>query len=193
MHDRIARLLPWPVDARLRNAPLTPVTPPEDMGELITFYRDRLDAFRPSWFESRSSADQARIDGLITAVLMVDGWLDAPADREAGHAVRLPADELAQLGVTEAHWRERRVDFAFRRFNERFAGRIRGILQGAAPLGRPWLRGWRYRLTIVRVEQILRERQVDPSLWFEVQPRLTLMARATAAIRIAWRVLTGRG
>jgi hypothetical protein len=193
MHDRVTRLIAWPVDSRPSNAPLTPVAPPENLGELITFYRERLAAFRPPWFESRPPADQARIDGLITAVLMVDGWLDAAADRESGQALRLPADELAQLGVTEAHWRRRRVDFAFRRFNERFAGRIRRLLQGAAPLGRPWREGWRYRLTIVRVEQILRERQVDPSLWFEVHPRRGLAAGTTAAIRIGWRVLTGRG
>ncbi|MFI9652191.1 hypothetical protein [Guyparkeria halopsychrophila] len=193
MIPRVASLLAWPVDARQLNAPLAPVKAPEDMGDLIAFYRNRLAAFRPPWFESISSADQARIDGLITAVLLVDGWLDAPADRQAGHAMRLPADELVQLGVTEAHWNEQRVDFAFRRFNERFAGRIRGVLQGAAPLGRPWRQGWRYRLTIVRVEQILRERQVDPSLWFETKASRTPVAQAMAAMRVAWRVLTGRG
>ena len=193
MIPRVTSLLAWSVDARLRNAPLTPVTTPEDMGDLIAFYRDRLAAFHPPWFEHLSATDQARIDGLITAVLLVDGWLDAAADRQAGHAMRLPADELAQLGVTEAHWQEQRVDFAFRRFNERFAGRIRGVLQGAAPLGEPWLAGWRYRLTIVRVEQILRERQVDPSLWFQTETTRSPVARATAALRIAWRVVTGRG
>lgn len=193
MIPRVTSLLAWPVDARQFNAPLAPVEAPEDMGELIAFYRDRLDAFRPPWFQDLSSTDRARVDGLITAVLLVDGWLDAPADRQAGHPMRLPTDELAQLGVTEAHWNEHRVDFAFRRFNERFAGRIRGILQGAAPLGRPWRQGWRYRLTIVRVEQILRERQVDPSLWFETQASRTPVAQAMATMRIAWRVLTGRG
>ncbi|MFI9653555.1 hypothetical protein ABGV17_02320 [Guyparkeria sp. GHLCS8-2] len=193
MIPRVASLLGWPVDARLRNAPLAPASTPENMGELVTFYRERLAAFRPPWFKRLSSADQSRVDGLITAVLLVDGWLDAAADRQAGHALRLPADELAQLGVTEAHWNEKRVDFAFRRFNERFAGRIRGVLQGAAPLGRPWLRGWRYRLTIVRVEQILRERQVDPSLWFETEASRSPVAQAMASARIAWRVFTGRG
>ncbi|MFW6375483.1 MAG: hypothetical protein ACOCY4_03970 [Guyparkeria sp.] len=193
MSPRIASLLGWSVDARHRDAPLVPNDTPADMGELIAFYRERLAAFRPSWFQRLSTTDQARIDGLITAVLLVDGWLDAAADRQAGHAMRLPADELAQLGVNEAHWQEKRVDFAFRRFNERFAGRIRGVLRGAAPLGRPWLAGWRYRLTIARVEQILRERQVDPSLWFETGPSRSPVAWATAAARIAWRVATGRG
>ncbi|MCL7751612.1 hypothetical protein LV475_08390 [Guyparkeria hydrothermalis] len=193
MIPRVTSLLAWPVEARLRNAPLSPVETPTDMGELITFYRERLDAFRPSAFERLSETDQARVDGLITAVLLVDGWLDAAADREAGQAMRLPANELAQLGVTDAHWREQQVDFAFRRFNERFAGRIRGILQGAAPLGRPWLAGWRYRLTIARVEQILRERQVDPALWFDHEPRRSPVAWGTASLRILWRVLTGRG
>lgn len=193
MIPRVTSLLGWPVDARQLNAPLAPVEAPNDMGELISFYRDRLDAFRPPWFQGLSSTDQARVDGLITAILLVDGWQDAACDREAGRAMRLPADELAQMGVTEAHWNEKRVDFAFRRFNERFAGRIRGLLQGAAPLGRPWLRGWRYRLTIVRVEQILRERQVDPSLWFETEASRSPVAQAMASARIAWRVLTGRG
>lgn len=193
MIPRVTSLLAWPVDARLRNAPLAPAETPADMGELIAFYRERLDAFRPRWFERLSATDQARVDGLITAVMLVDGWLDAAADRRDGQAVRLPADELAQLGVTDAHWQEQRVDFAFRRFNERFAGRIRGVLQGAAPLGRPWLAGWRYRLTIARVEQILRERQVDPALWFESEPRRSPVAWATAWLRILWRVVTGRG
>lgn len=193
MIARVNSLLAWPTEARLRNAPLTPVETPANMGELIAFYRDRLDAFRPPWFERLSTTDQARIDGLITAVLLVDGWLDAASDREANHAMRLPADELAQLGVTEAHWREQRVDFAFRRFNERLAGRIRTVLQGTAALGRPWLAGWRYRLTIARVEQILRERQVDPSLWFTEDAGRSPVARGTAALRIAWRVVTGRG
>ncbi|MFW6021014.1 MAG: hypothetical protein ACOCPR_02875 [Guyparkeria sp.] len=193
MISRVASLLGWSVDARQRDAPLAPVNTPENMGELIAFYRDRLEAFRPSWFQRLSSTDQARIDGLITAVLLVDGWLDAVADRQAGNAMRLPADELAQLGVTDAHWQEQRVDFAFRRFNERFADRIRGVLRGAAPLGRPWLGGWRYRLTIARVEQILRERQVDPLLWFETGRSRSPVARATAGARIAWRVVTGRG
>ncbi|RRQ24220.1 hypothetical protein D5687_03830 [Guyparkeria sp. SCN-R1] len=193
MIPRVASLLGWPVDARQLNAPLAPASTPENMGELVTFYRERLAAFRPPWFERLSPTDQSRVDGLLTAVLLVDGWLDAAADRQAEHAVRLPADELAQLGVTDAHWNDQRVDFAFRRFNERFAGRIRGILQGAAPLGRPWLAGWRYRLTIVRVEQILRERQVDPSLWFQTETARSPVAWATAAIRITWRVVAGRG
>lgn len=193
MIPRVTSLLAWPVEARLRNAPLSPLETPADMGELITFYRERLDAFRPPAFEHLAETDRARVDGLITAVLLVDGWLDAAADHQNGQAMRLPADELAQLGVTDAHWRAQRVDFAFRRFNERFAGRIRGILQGAAPLGRPWLAGWRYRLTVARVEQILRERQVDPSLWFTSEPRRSPVAWATASLRILWRVLTGRG
>ncbi|MFO7809082.1 hypothetical protein [Guyparkeria sp.] len=193
MTPRVASLLGWPMDARQLNSPLAPASTPENMGELVTFYRDRLTAFRPPWFERLSPADQPRVDGLITAVLLVDGWLDAAADREVGHALRLPADELAQLGVTDAHWNDQRVDFAFRRFNERFAGRIRGVLQGSAPLGRPWLSGWRYRLTIARVEQILRERQVDPALWFQTDTTQSPVARATASLRIAWRVLTGRG
>ncbi len=193
MIGRVTSLLAWPSDARLRNAPLTPVETPSDMGELIAFYRERLDPFRPTGFKNLTSTDQARVDGLITAVLLVDGWLDAASDRAHNQAMRLPAEEIAQLGITEAHWQEKRVDFAFRRFNERLAGQIRGVLQGAAPLGRPWVAGWRYRLTIARVEQILRERQVDPSLWFETTPRRSLVARGTATLRIAWRVVTGRG
>jgi hypothetical protein len=193
MIARVTALLAWPVDARLREAPLAIIAPPADMGELIAFYRQRLDALRPPRFARLSRADQARVDGLITAVLLVDGWLDAASDRREHRAMRLPSDELARLGVTDHHWDEQRVDFAFRRFNERFAGQIRGVMQGAAPLGRPWLAGWRYRLTIARIEQILRERQVDPALWFATEPRRSPVARVTAALRIAWRVLTGRG
>ena len=193
MIPRIAALLAWPVKVRLRQAPLVPVAEPANLGDLIEHYRARLSAFRPPWFKQLDKTDQARVDGLITAVLMVDGWLDAHADRAAGHAMRLPADVLAEMRVTEAHWEEKRVDFAFRRFNEHFAGQIRGVLQGAAALGKPWLGGWRYRLTIARVEQILRERQVDPALWFEDRNHRSPLAGLMASIRIAWRVITGRG
>lgn len=193
MLPRIAALLAWPMEARLRNAPLVPVTEPANLGDLIAHYRARLPAFRPKWFDRLGKTDQARVDGLITAVLLVDGWLDAHGDWEAGRAMRLPADALADMRVTDAHWREKRVDFAFRRFNEHFARQIRGVLQGAAPLGRPWLRGWRYRLVIARVEQILRERQVEPALWFDAQPRRRWLNRPMAWLRIAWRVLTRRG
>ena len=193
MIPRVTALLAWPVDARLRDAPLVPVIEPANLGDLIAHYRTRLPAFRPEWFDRLGKSDQARVDGLITAVLMVDGWLDAYADWAEGRAMRLPADVLAEMRVTESHWQEKRVDFAFRRFNEHFAGQIRGVLQGAASLGRPWLGGWRYRLTIARVEQILRERQVDPALWFKAEPVRSPLARAMAAMRIAWRVATGRG
>ncbi|KTG16122.1 MULTISPECIES: hypothetical protein [unclassified Guyparkeria] len=193
MIPRVTALLAWPVEVKLREAPLVPVTEPANLGDLIAHYRARLPAFRPAWFKRLGKADQARVDGLITAVLMLDGWLDAHADWAAGHAMRLPADTLAEMRVTDSHWREKRVDFAFRRFNEHFAGQIRGVLQGAAALGQPWLGGWRYRLTIARVEQILRERQVDPSLWFTDRTERHGMARPMAAARVAWRVLTGRG
>ena len=193
MLARVLDLLAWPVEARLRDTPLSPTTEPANLGDLVAFYRERLATLRPAGFDRLPAADQARVDGLITAVLLVDGWLDAPADRAEERAMRLPADELADMRVTDAHWDEKRVDFAFRRFNERFAGQIRGVLQGAAPLGRPWLAGWRYRLTIARVEQILRERQVDPALWFEEKPMRAPLARLMAAGRIAWRVATGRG
>lgn len=193
MIPRVTTLLAWSVDARLRDAPLVPVTEPANLGDLIAHYRARLPAFRPAWFDQLDKTDQARVDGLITAVLMVDGFLDAHADGKAGHAMRLPADTLAEMRVTEAHWQEKRVDFAFRRFNEHFASQIRGVLQGAAALGRPWLGGWRYRLTIARVEQILRERQVDPGLWFEDDAARSPLARLMAGMRIAWRVVSGRG
>ncbi len=193
MLPRIADLLAWPVEARLRNAPLVPVTEPANLGDLIAHYRARLPAFRPEGFDRLGTTDQARVDGLITAVLLVDGWLDAHSDWEAGRAMRLPADMLTEMRVTDAHWREQQVDFAFRRFNEHFASQIRGVLQGAAPLGRPWLSGWRYRLVIARVEQILRERQVEPALWFGAQPRRGWLNRPAAWLRVAWRVLTRRG
>lgn len=193
MIPRVTALLAWPVKVRLREAPLVPVTEPANLGDLIAHYRARLPAFRPAWFKELDKTDQARIDGLITAVLMVDGWLDAHADWAAGHAMRLPADVLAEMRVTDTHWREKRVDFAFRRFNEHFASQIRGVLQGAAALGQPWLGGWRYRLTIARVEQILRERQVDPGLWFEDRNHRSALASLMASARIAWRVATGRG
>lgn len=192
MIPRVSRLLAWRVDARLPEVSLIPATELADLGDLITHYRELLPAFRPKWFDRLSTTDQARVDGLITAVLLVDGWLDAHTDQAAGRAMRLPADELADLRVSEAHWQEKRVDFAFRRFNERFATRIRGVLQGAAALGQPWFGGWRYRLTIARVEQILRERQVDPGLWFEDKTTRSPIARLTAGLRTAKRVVTGR-
>ncbi|MCL7743498.1 hypothetical protein LV476_00820 [Guyparkeria hydrothermalis] len=193
MIPRVTALLAWPLEVKLRQAPLVPVTEPANLGDLIAHYRARLPAFRPPWFDQLDTTDQARVDGLITAVLLLDGWMDAHADQAAEHAIRLPADTLAEMKVTEAHWQDKRVDFAFRRFNEHFAGQIRRVLQGAAALGQPWLGGWRYRLTIARVEQILRERQVDPSLWFDDRAGRHGLAKLMAGARIGWRVVTGRG
>ncbi|MFO7582385.1 hypothetical protein [Guyparkeria sp.] len=193
MPTQVHRLLTWLPRASLPAHELRPSIQPASLADLIAHYRDRLPALRPSFFDRLDRTAQARIDGLITAALLVDGWLEAPADRRKGHPMRLPSDELTDCRVEEAHFVEKRVDFAFRRFNERFAGQIRRVLQGAAPLGRPWFGGFRYRLAIARIEQILRERQVDPALWFEERPARSAVTQLVATARITWRVLTGRG
>lgn len=193
MHARIRSLLGWsPADPSAR-PDLVPAAPLDTLGDLMEHYRGVAPAFRPRGFETLDPADRARIDGLIAAVLLLDGLMDAREDRLADRPLRLPVDELAELKITDAHLLEARVDFALRRMGERYGQRIRKLMQGAAPLGRPWLGGWRYRLTIARVEQLLRARQVEPALWFDAQKTAGIMDRPMAAARIAWRVLTGRG
>ena len=193
MHTRIHALLGWsPADPATR-PDLLPAERLDTLGDLMAHHRGVTPAFRPRGFETLSSADRARIDGLIAAVLVLDGLMDAREDRLAGRPLRLPVDELDELKITDAHLLDARVDFALRRMAERYGQRIRKLMQGAAPLGRPWLGGWRYRLTIARVEQLLRARQVDPALWFDPQKTPGLMDRPMASARIAWRVLTGRG
>jgi len=193
MHERIRKLLSWQPAEPKGRPELVPQKPPETLGDLMAHHRANAPAFRPRGFENLPPADRARIDGLIAAVLVLDGLMDAREDRLAGRPLRLPAEELAELKITDEHLLEARVDFALRRMGERYGQRIRRLMQGAAPLGRPWLRGWRYRLAIARVEQLLRARQVDPALWFDAQKTARPMDRPMAAVRIAWRVLTRRG
>ncbi|MFP4639980.1 MAG: hypothetical protein ACLFMY_06035 [Guyparkeria sp.] len=193
MNTRIHRLITWRPRAWVPAHELRPSIQPASLADLVAHYRDGLPVLRPRFFDRLDRTTQARIDGLITAALLVDGWLEAPTDRRKGRPMRLPSDELADCRVEDAHFEEKRVDFAFRRFNERFAGQIRRVLQGAAPLGRPWFGGLRYRLAIARIEQVLRERQVDPALWFEERPARPAVTRLVATTRITWRVLTGRG
>jgi len=190
MIERITTLIPWtvtsPAEAEQALERLTTDTPVTSFAELISGYREILPHLRP---RGRMSSDrQARIDGLLMAILLLDGWLDAANDIRLGRHPRLPAEELADLRVTEAHFEEQTVDFAWRRMSERYGRRIRDLLQGAAILGKPWIGGLRYRFAIARIEQILRAVQVDPALIYRGGPKSSAMALG----RIFWRSLTGR-
>ncbi|HQT42708.1 MAG TPA: hypothetical protein PLD79_01855 [Halothiobacillus sp.] len=192
MTRSVLRFMFWP------HPNLAARSPPESLeqlGELMTFYREQLVGFRPNNHSALRLTDPTRaaqIDGLIMALLLLDGLLTARSDALAGRPLRLPTAELTEYKVTPTHFTQQTVDFAWRRLCERYVRRSRDLLQAAAMLGRPWLSGMPYRLCIARTEQVLREIQVDPAGAYQGETRPKLMAKLTAAARIFWRTLTGR-
>lgn len=173
---------------------MTPPSTLEAFPDLMAFYRDQLPQFRPDNHEQLRLNDPARaaqIDGLIIATQLLDGLLSAREDRLAGRPVRLAEAELTSFKVTDKHFQQEIVDFAWRRLCERYVKRTRDLLQGAAILGKPWWGGMRYRWAIARMEQVLRAIQVDPAVAYRggIEPRWA--NRLMAGLRVFWRTLTG--
>lgn len=173
----------------------SPTHPFEHFADLMTFYRSQLPILRPgnhAELQARDPARAAQIDGLLIAEQLLDGLLSARHDVLNGIALRLPMAELAEYKVTDEHFHQEIVDFAWRRLCERYVKRTRDLLQASAVLGKPWFSGMRYRLSIARIEQVLRAVQVDPAVAYRggVIPRWT--DRLMAGLRIALRTLTGR-
>ncbi len=191
MSRSLLEFLPWTP----RIADIHPSAPLEDFADLMGFYKEQLPQLRPRHFEEIRSSDPAKaaqIDGLIIALLLVDGLLCARADHQANKALRLPMSELAEYRVDSAHFEQQTVDFAWRRLCERYIRRSRDLLQASAVLGKSWLTGMPYRLCITRTEQVLREVQVDPATAYHGGGSRKIMDRLTAMARILWRTLTGR-
>lgn len=191
MSRSVLAFLPWPTKAGAIHASESLT----GFADLMTFYREQLPRLRPENFDKIESTDPAKaaqIDGLIVALLLVDGLLSAREDHMANRHLRLPTTELAEYRVDTAHFEQRTVDFAWRRFCERYIRRSRDLLQASAILGKPWLSGMPYRLCIARTEQVLREVQVDPATAYLGGRSPKLMDRLTAMARILWRALTGR-
>ncbi len=193
MATSVLRFLPWPVPAESQ-AP-RPAQLLAEFADLMHFYRPELTSFRPANYaaiQQKTPTQAAQIDGLISALLLLDGLLTARSDSAAERPLRLPQAELAEYKVTPTHFTQQTVDFAWRRLCERYVRRCRDLLQAAAPLGKPWLRGMRYRLTIARAEQVLRQIQVDPTVAYQGATKRAWVDELTASARIAWRTLTGR-
>lgn len=195
MAQSILKFLPWSSKRKPESRDLTPSKPLEDFADLMTFYRAHLPQLRPEDFERiqlENPAQAAQIDGLIIALLLMDGLLCAREDYLAGRPLRLPTSELTEYRVDGVHFEQQTVDFAWRRLCERTIRRSRDLLQASAILGKPWLTGMPYRLCIARTEQVLREVQVDPANAYRGGKSQKLMDRLTATLRILWRTLTGR-
>ncbi len=193
MAATVLRFLPWFNSARMHAAPAP--APLAEFADLMQFYRHELPRFRPPAYaaiQQKNPAQAAQIDGLISALLLLDGLLSARADHAAQRPIRLPQTELTEYRVTPDHFTAQTVDFAWRRLCERYVRRSRDLLQAAAVLGKPWLAGMRYRLCIVRAEQVLRQIQVDPAVAYQGASQRALVDQLTASARIAWRALTGR-
>ena len=191
MSRSVLAFLPWAT----KSGATHPSSSLDGFADLMGFYREQLPRFRPgnySSIESTNPAKAAQIDGLIVALLLVDGLLSAREDHMANMPLRLPTTELAEYRVDTAHFEQRTVDFAWRRLCERYIRRSRDLLQASAILGKPWLSGMPYRLCIARTEQVLREVQVDPATAYQGGRSPKLMDRLTAMARILWRALTGR-
>lgn len=181
----VLRFLPWPSPTQGQ----TPAQAPDAFAELMTEQRAQAAAFRPKKAPS-DTATRAQIDGLIAALWLLDGFLAARRDITLGHPPRISQAELAEYRVTPEHFTEQRVDFAWRRFTEHQIKRCRALLQAAAPLGKPWISGARYRLCIARTEQVLRRLQLDPALAYLGDCPQTPWGWLTANARILWRVLS---
>ena len=181
----VLRYLPWRVPLRGK----TPAHPLHSFAELMTEQRAQAPDFRPPR-TSEDPAVRAQIDGLIAALWLLDGFLAARRDIAHGIIPRISQEECTAHGITPEHFTQQRVDFAWRRFTEQQIKRCRALLQAAAPLGKPWVRGARYRLSIARTEQVLRRLQIDPALAYLGDCPQTPWGLLTANARIAWRVLS---
>jgi hypothetical protein len=193
MAASVLRFLPWFKPASMQ--PSAPPSPLVEFADLMRFYRAEIQRFHPSNYaaiQQKSPTQAAQIDGLISALLILDGLLSARSESTAQRPLRLAEAELTEYKVTPAHFTEQTVDFAWRRLCERYVRRSRDLLQAAAPLGKPWARGMRYRLCIARAEQILRQIQVDPAVAYQGASQRAWVDELTASVRIAWRTLTGK-
>jgi hypothetical protein len=193
MAASVLRFLPWFKPATMQ--PSVPPSPLAEFADLMGFYRAEIQRFRPSHYtaiQQKSPTQAAQIDGLISALFILDGLLTARSESAAQRPIRLPQAELTEYKVTLAHFSEQTVDFAWRRLCERYVRRSRDLLQAAAPLGKPWARGMRYRLCIAQTEQVLRQIQVDPAVAYQGATQRAWVDELTASARIAWRALTGR-
>lgn len=189
MHQRLNYLLSWSAP-NLSKAVLSPPNLPANLGELINHYRLQLPYLRPHDFEQLNRADQARIDGLLVGMLLLDGLLSLPETLKQGQALRLAADDMARYQFTHQHIENHTVDFALRMMIEQTGKRSRDLLQGSAALGRSWIGGARYRLSIARAEQLLRLAQTQPETVYTGMDALGLKSRLMMQLRIAWRVLS---
>lgn len=187
MSLNVLRFLPWQTPAHGR----PPAAPLEHFADVMTEQRRQSAAFLPA-HPPTAATPRAQLDGLIAALWLLDGFLSAGTEIAAGRAPRLSEAERKEYAVTEAHFTECRVDFAWRRYTEHQVRRCRNLLQAAAPLGKPWIRGARFRLSIARTEQVLRRLQLDPALAFRGEFPQSFWANLTASARIAWRVFTKR-
>lgn len=195
MARSVLDFLPWAISWAISTGDIHPSEPPEEFADLMRFYRTQLPQVRPKQYDQIKAGDLAKaaqIDGLIVALLLVDGLLCAEMDYRANKPLRLPTRELAEYRVDTTHFAKQTVDFAWRRLCERYIRRSRDLLQASALLGKPWLSGMRYRLCIARTEQVLREIQVDPAVAYVGGRSPKLMDKLTALARILWRTLTGR-
>lgn len=191
MSRSVLEFLPWPISIH----DIHPSEPLEGFADLMSFYREQLPRLRPGHHNQIGASDPAKaaqIDGLIMALLLVDGLLCARTDHQANKPLRLPVNELAEYRVDTDHFEQQTVDFAWRRLCERYIRRSRDLLQASALLGKPWLSGMTYRFCIARTEQVLREVQVDPATAYTGGRSPKVMDRLTAMARILWRTLTGR-
>jgi len=189
MHQRLDYLLSWSAPD-LDKAALSPPNQPADLGELINHYRLQIPYLRPNDYEQLNCADQARVDGLLVGLLLLDGLLSLPETLKQGQPLRLAADDMARYQFTHQHVENRIVDFALRMMIQQTGKRSRDLLQASAALGRPWIRGARYRLSIARAEQLLRLAQTHPEIAYTGMDALGLKNHLMMQLRIAWRVLT---
>lgn len=189
MHEQIRALLSWQAP-NLEQAQLAPASIAANTPELINHYRLQLPHLRPGFYDKLTRADQARLDGLLVGVLLLDGLLSLPESLQQNLPLRLAADDMAEYQFTHQHVLDQRVDFATRMMIEKTGKRSRDLLQAGALLGNPWFSGWRYRLLIARTEQWLRLVQTRPEILFYSSNALTTKDMLMIKLRVFWRVLS---
>ena len=95
------------------------------------------------------AANRAWSDAICTGLQLANFWQDVAVDWAKGR-VYLPQDEMARLGVSEAHVAEGRCDAAWRALMREQTARARALLVSGRPLASrlPWRVGLELRAVV---------------------------------------------
>ena len=133
--------------------------------------------------------DLACSDAICSALQLTNFYQDLAQDYAENDRIYIPQEEMQRFGVDEAHFQERRTDFAMQRLMQHQYDRAFKLLRAGAPLAKrlPGRFGFELRLTVLggrRILEYLDKNRVDVF----ARPRLTRMDW----LKIVWQALHGR-